>query len=65
MNYGDRIRALSNEELADLMHNTTSYREDDGEIYLSMVFMDGEECCVHDSWGGIKEFLDREWRGKP
>lgn len=58
---GDRIRSMTNEELAEWMHNLTQFHDDENEPYLSIYDIDkSEEIELHDSYGDILYFLNKE-----
>ena len=55
----DRIRNMSDEELADFLHNIGSYVED-GEPLLDIYIGMDEEITISDDFGNIKEWLQAE-----
>ena len=54
----DRIRNMSDEELADFLHNIGSYVED-GEPLID-IFVGEEKTTISDNFGSIKEWLQSE-----
>lgn len=54
----DRIRNMSDEELADFLHNIGSYVED-GEPLID-IFVGEEKTTISDNFGSIKEWLQAE-----
>ena len=58
MTNADRIRNMSDEELADMIHNIGSYVED-GEPLID-IFIGEEKTTISDDFGSIKEWLQAE-----
>lgn len=58
---GDRIRRMTDEELAVWMHNSDFYDGDDDELYMSIYNLDSEKSeDVHDSYGDLLDWLKEE-----
>ena len=54
----DRIRAMSDEELAEWLHNITQFDGDDGELMISIYNLDSEKDeDIRDSYGDLLEWL--------
>ena len=58
MTNADRIRNMTDEELADMLHNIGSYAED-GEPLID-IFVGEEKTTISDDFGSIKEWLQAE-----
>ena len=58
MTNADRIRNMSDGELADMLHNIGSYAED-GEPLID-IFVGEEKTTISDDFGSIKEWLQAE-----
>lgn len=58
MTNADRIRNMTDEELADFLHNIGSYVED-GEPLID-IFVGEEKTTISDNFGSIKEWLQAE-----
>ncbi len=57
----DRIRSMTDEELADWLHNIDAYTGDDDEPYASMYNLDTEKTEeVYDSYGDLLDWLKEE-----
>lgn len=57
----DRIRRMTDEELAVWMHNSDFYDGDDDELYMSIYNLDSEKSeDVHDSYGDLLDWLKEE-----
>ena len=58
--YADRIRKMSDEELADWLHNMCDFEKDE-EPYKSIYNLDTEqEEEIHDSYGDLLKWLQSE-----
>ena len=56
----DRIRNMSDEELADWLHNMYDFEKDE-ELYKSIYNLDTEkEEEIHDSYGDLLKWLQSE-----
>lgn len=61
MTNAEWIRSLTDEELADLMHNICTYVGEDEEPYMSIYNLDSEEEEeVYDSYGDLLHWLKEE-----
>lgn len=58
MSNGDRIRAMSDEELADMLHNIGSYVED-GNPMID-IYIGDDKSTIDDSFGFILDWLREE-----
>lgn len=58
MTNGDKIRAMTDDELADMLHNNGSYVEQ-GEPKLDL-FIGEEMSTIDDDFYHIKEWLKKE-----
>lgn len=58
MTNADRIRNMTDDELADMLHNIGSYVEA-GEPLID-IFVDEEKTTISDDFGSIKEWLQAE-----
>ena len=57
----DRIRSMTNEELAEWLTNMCSFLDADNEPYKSIYNIDTEkEELVYDSYGSIMDWLQSE-----
>lgn len=58
---GDRIRKMTDEELAEWLHNIAHYEDQEGNPMVSIYNMDKEkEESVYDSFGDLLEWLNEE-----
>lgn len=55
----DRIRSMTDEELADWLHNTWHFCEEDDEMYVQLE-TNGKFRNVHDSYGDLLKWLREE-----
>lgn len=56
---GDRIRSMTDEELAEWMHNMVAFEKDE-ELMLSIYNLDTEETEeIYDSYGDLLEWLQK------
>lgn len=66
MTNADRIRSMTDEELADMLHNIGSYVED-GEPLID-IYIGENKSTIDDSFGFILEWLQSEpqaeWKDK-
>lgn len=58
MTNADKIRAMSDEELADMLHNIGSY-VDDGEPLID-IWIGDKKTTLDDSFADVKEWLKQE-----
>ena len=58
MSNADRIRSMSDEELADMLHNIGSYVEN-GEPFID-IYIGEKKSTIDDSFGFILEWLQSE-----
>lgn len=57
----DRIRRMTDEELAVWMHNSDFYDGEDDELYMSIYNLDSEKSeDVYDSYGDLLDWLKEE-----
>lgn len=57
----DRIRNMTDEELAEWLHNIAQYEDADGEPLVSIYDLDKkEEVELYDSYGNLLEYLQKE-----
>lgn len=59
MTNADKIRSMADDELAEFLHNIHDYFEE-GEPLLSLSIGNGDDIVIGDSYGDIKEWLERE-----
>lgn len=60
MTKADKIRSMSDEELAEWLHNITQF-EEDVEPMISIYNLDTEKDeTLHDSYGDLLEWLQKE-----
>lgn len=58
MSNGDKIRSMSDEELAEWLHNITQFDGDDGELMISIYNLDSEKDEeIRDSYGDLLDWL--------
>ena len=61
MTQGDRIRAMSDEELAEWIHNITQYYDEEQEPTVSIYDLDTKKDTeLHDIYGDLLKWLQSE-----
>lgn len=65
MTNADMIRSMTDEELAEWLHNIAQFEDDEQEPMVSIYDLDNEcETDIHDSYGDLLNWLQKEKDGR-